>query len=266
MAALVLAAHGSLSHPGAAQSTYEHADRIRDLEAFDEVRETFWKEAPSFREVLRTVKSDEIIVVPLFTSEGYFTRRVLPRELRLTGEEPLDVEVSVSIADPVGTHPAMTEVIERRGQRVCTGSLDDVGLAIVGHGTERSETSAKATQTHADRIRRRDLFGAVDALFLDESPYVESVFDRMTASEIAVVPFFIADGEHTTEDIPAAIGLKEGHQERTVKVNGRTVHYSGAIGTEPVITDVILDRAEDAGVDVAKARSHLPPVARLGGA
>ena len=58
MQALVIVAHGSHLNPGSSTPTYDHADTIRRVGAFAEVREGFWKEEPSFREVLRTVESD----------------------------------------------------------------------------------------------------------------------------------------------------------------------------------------------------------------
>lgn len=88
MQALVIAAHGSHLNPDASDPTYAHADTVRETGAFDEVRETFWKEEPHFREVIRTLESEEIFVVPLFISEGYFTEQVIPRELRLEGWNP----------------------------------------------------------------------------------------------------------------------------------------------------------------------------------
>jgi len=86
--ALLIAAHGSHLNPGSSRPAFDHADRIRARGAFAEVRETFWKEEPAFREALRTVASDEVYVVPLFVSEGYFTEQVIPREFRLEGWDP----------------------------------------------------------------------------------------------------------------------------------------------------------------------------------
>src|SRR6056297_1920072 len=83
MQSLVIVAHGSHLNPDSAAPTHTHADTVRETGAFDEVRTGFWKEEPSLREVLRTVEADEVYVVPLFISEGYFTEQVIPRELRL---------------------------------------------------------------------------------------------------------------------------------------------------------------------------------------
>ncbi|MFB6228499.1 MAG: CbiX/SirB N-terminal domain-containing protein, partial [Halobacteriales archaeon] len=76
MPALVIVGHGSHRNPASDEPAFAHADRIRETGAFDEVREAFWKEEPSPREVLRIVDTDVVYVVPLFISEGYFTEQV----------------------------------------------------------------------------------------------------------------------------------------------------------------------------------------------
>jgi sirohydrochlorin cobaltochelatase len=266
--ALVIAAHGSHLNPGSSEPAFDHADRIRATGAFDEVREAFWKEEPAFREVLRTVRSDDVYVVPLFISEGYFTEQVIPRELRLEGWNPggwdsdgtsadhvtlapSDVDSTVHYCGPVGTHGAMSDVIVRRAETVTgdSGVGDGAGLAVVGHGTERNENSAKAIEYHADRIGERDRFEAVRALFMDEDPAVDDVTDHFTAGDLVVVPLFVADGYHTREDIPADMGLTDdtGEWETPATVDGHRIWYAGAVGTEPLLADVILERAVAAG-------------------
>ena len=275
MEALVIVAHGSHLNAGSSAPTFDHADTIRATGAFDEVREGFWKEEPSFREVLRTVESDEVYVVPLFISEGYFTEEVIPRELRLDDWDPeawdsdgtsathatlaaTDVDKTVHYCGPVGTHEAMSDVIVRRAESV-TGDPDvgdGFGLAVVGHGTERNENSAKAIEYHADRIRGMDRFDEVKALFMDEDPEVDDVTDFFDSEDVVVVPLFVADGYHTQEDIPEDMGLTDDYRDgwdTPAAVDGRRIWYSGAVGTEPLMADVVLERAADAGADVADA-------------
>src|SRR6056297_2463008 len=232
MQALVIAAHGSHLNPDASDPTYAHADTIRETGAFDEVREAFWKEEPHFREVLRTVESDDVYVVPLFISEGYFTEQVIPRELRLDGWDVADwdsdglsashvtltatdvPEKTVHYCGPVGTHEAMTDVIVRRAESV-TGDPnvgDGFGLAVVGHGTERNENSAKAIEYHADRIGATGRFDEVQALFMDEQPEIDDVTEYFESDDIVVVPLFVADGYHTEEDIPEDMGLTDDYR------------------------------------------------------
>jgi len=275
MPALVIVAHGSHLNAESSTPTFDHADTVRATGAFDEVREGFWKEEPSFREVLRTVESDEVYVVPLFVSEGYFTEEVIPRELRLEGWDPetwesdgtsathatfeaTDVGKTVHYCGPVGTHDAMSDVIVRRAESV-TGDPDvgeGFGLAVVGHGTERNENSAKAVEYHADRIRESGRFDEVEALFMDEDPEVDDVTDFFESDDIVVVPLFVADGYHTQEDIPEDMGLTDDYRtgwDTPADVDGHRIWYSGAVGTEPLMADVVLERALDAGADVDDA-------------
>ncbi|QDX41281.1 CbiX/SirB N-terminal domain-containing protein [Salarchaeum sp. JOR-1] len=273
--ALVIVGHGSHLNPGSSEPAFTHADTIRATGAFDEVREAFWKEEPSFREVLRTLESEEVFVVPLFVSEGYFTEQVIPRELRLNDWSPdqwesdgtdadhvtleaTDVGKTIHYCGPVGTHDSMSDVIVQRAKSV-TGDDDvgeGVGLAVVGHGTERNENSAKAIYYHADRIRERGRFDEVQAVFMDEDPEVDDVTEFFDAPDIVVVPLFVADGFHTQEDIPEDMGITEDYRtgwEVPETVDGHRIWYAGAVGTEPLVADVILERAGDAGAAVEHA-------------
>ncbi|WP_247008501.1 CbiX/SirB N-terminal domain-containing protein [Halorientalis litorea] len=273
--AIVVVAHGSHLNAGSSAPTFAHADTVRAADAFAEVREGFWKEEPSFREVLRTVDAEEVYVVPLFISEGYFTEQVIPRELRLEEWDEnawesdgtsathatltaADTGQTVHYCGPVGTHDAMSDVIVQRAESV-TGDPDvgdGFGLAVVGHGTERNENSAKAIEYHADRIRAMDRFDEVRPLYMDEDPEVDDVTDFFESEDIVVVPLFIADGYHTNEDIPEDMGLTDDYRtgwETPAEVDGHRVWYSGAVGTEALMADVILERAADAGADVDDA-------------
>ncbi len=254
--ALVVAAHGSHHDPDAARSAFAHVDRIRNRDIVDEVRAAFWKEEPAFREVLRTLASETVYVVPLFMAEGYFVDTVLPRELRLTDDATLDVEKSVHLTPPVGTHPAMREVIINRAASVAGegASGPETALVVVGHGTERHPESGASTQEHVERLRALDRFGEVLALFLDEPPYVGDLSDHVTAETVVVVPLFVADGLHTKTDIPRAIGLDPtafGEDGIRAEIDGRRIRYAPAVGTDPRMAEVILERASSAGMTPA---------------
>lgn len=275
MAGLLIVAHGSHRNPDSARPALAHAERLRERGVVDDIGVGFWKEEPHLREALRTIASDEVFVVPLFVSEGYFTEEVIPRELRLSGWSPerwdsdgltatavtltaTDTEQTVRYCGPVGTHPAMTDVIVQRATTVTANPSvgPEMGLAIVGHGTKRNKNSAKAIAYHADRVRARERFADVQALFLDEEPAIETLTDRFETPGVVVVPLFIADGYHTREDIPKALGLTEkadarrGEFNRPTVVDGVEIWYAGAVGTEPLTAQVILQRARDGGLPV----------------
>ncbi|NHN60541.1 CbiX/SirB N-terminal domain-containing protein [Halorussus rarus] len=273
--ALIIAGHGSHRNPDSATPTRVAVDAARERGAFAEVRPAFWKEAPSFREVCHTVDADEAVVVPLFVSEGYFVEQVLPREFALGERDRGEDGPTFRYADPVGTHPAMTDVIAERAERLLAGeaadaTADDAGpvapedaaLAVVGHGTERNPNSADAVYQHVEALRERSDFAEVDALFMDEAPYVEDVREEFDADEIAVVPLFVADGFHTQDEIPELLGLTDDPRSGypvPATVEDRRIWYASAVGTDPLVVDVVLERAAEAGADVeATAETDRP--------
>jgi sirohydrochlorin cobaltochelatase len=226
-------------------------------------------------------------VVPLFISEGYFTEEVIPRELRLEEWDPEqwasdgtsatsttlpagDTDQTVHYCGPVGTHDAMTDVIVRRAETV-TDDPDvgeGFGLAVVGHGTKRNENSAKAIQYHADRIRESGRFDEVRDLYMDEDPEVDDVTDFFTTDDIVVVPLFVADGYHTQEDIPEDMGLTDDYRtgwDTPAEVDGHRIWYAGAVGTEALMADVVVERARDAGADVGDAVERVRRLTRVAG-
>ena len=242
--AVLILGHGSHLNPGSSEPVHGHADALRESGDFDEVKTAFWKEEPSFREVLRTVESDRIYAVPFFMAEGYFVDQVIPRELRL----PVD---GVVYTEPVGTHASMTDVIEQRADSAYDGGTnEDVALAVVGHGTDRNPKSAESALEHVGRIRNRGRFAEVKALFMDEAPYIDDVADHFESDDVVVVPFFSSDGYHTQEDIPEDMGIvdweKDDDYEVPATTEGKRVWYTGAVGTEAGIADVIAERAKDA--------------------
>ena len=248
---LVVAGHGSHRNPDSSAPAYAHAAAARERTGVP-VREAFWKEEPSFREALRTVDTEEAVVVPLFVSEGYFTEEVLPREFRLgEGDRAArDDPISVGYADPVGTHPEMRTVVLERVRRLYGDPDGEVGLALVGHGTDRNPNSARAVVDHAAALSERDELGEVRIAFMDEEPYVENVVGRFDADDVVVVPLFIADGFHTRDEIPELLGIEDesGDYPVPARADGRRVWYSSAVGTDPALVDVVLERAAEAGL------------------
>src|SRR5437868_13510566 len=86
--ALLIVAHGSTVNPDSSAPTWTHAREIQRRNVFADVQCALWKEEPSLRDA-RFFFSDEtiheVLVVPNFIREGYFTRPVIPRELELAG-------------------------------------------------------------------------------------------------------------------------------------------------------------------------------------
>lgn len=258
-AALILVGHGSTLNPDSSAPTYDHSDSLRNRELFGEVATCYWKEEPSIREVLNMVECDEVYIVPNFISEGYFTQTVIPREFGLDGAITRRGNRVLKYCDPVGSHASMTDVILHRAKETLAGvDPSETSLIIVGHGTNLNDNSAKAAKDQVQRIGSLGVYGEVLSSYMEEPPLI-SDWDTMTAfPNVLVVPFFIADGLHSYQDIPVLLGVEEEGQpaasQREVfrrnpyELRGKCLFYASAIGTEPLMAEVILDqiRAFDA--------------------
>ena len=66
--ALVLAAHGSRREPAANALVRRVAESLRARRLFDEVAVAFHQGEPGFDTILDEIGSDEVTVVPFFTS------------------------------------------------------------------------------------------------------------------------------------------------------------------------------------------------------
>lgn len=255
-AALVILGHGSTQNPDSSTPTWQHADALRRRGLFREVQCAFWKEEPGFREVLHMVDSEEVFIVPNFISEGYFTRDVLPRELELTGAVTRRDGRTLRYCDPVGIHHSMTRLLLKRAGEIAPGvPRSEISLVIVGHGTSLNENSTAAIKSQVDLIRGSDAgFAEVVDAYMEEEPLVAKWEELTTAPNVVVVPFFIADGLHSYEDIPVLLGISENSpgaisanqgevfRHNPYALRGRQLYYSAAIGTDSLMADVILDQ------------------------
>lgn len=256
-AALIIVGHGSTLNPDSSTPTHQHADEIRRRGLFDEVVCAFWKEEPSMREIYYAVESREIYIVPNFISEGYFCQQILPRELRLDGPVTQRDGRTIYYCDPVGIHPSMTRLLLKRADEVASGvPRDQTCLIIVGHGTSLNENSRKAIEDQVKFIREGGYgFAEVLDAYMEEAPFVAKWQELSTAPNVVVVPFFIADGLHSYQDIPVLLGIEseptaalsqnDVFRHNPHALQGRNLYYSSAIGTEPLMAEVILDQAND---------------------
>ena len=267
--ALVIIGHGSTLNPDSSDPTYQHADTIRSRGIFAEVACAFWKEEPSMREVLHMLDSEDVYVVPNFISEGYFTREVILRELQLDGPvTQLDGKV-IRYCYPVGIHPSMTRLLLNRADEVAPDApRSESTLIVVGHGTTLNEQSTKAIKDQVALIQQQaEGFAQVIDTYIEEPPLISDWHTLSTQPNVIVVPFFIADGLHSYQDIPVMLGLEQeptaAASARTIfrqnpnHLHGKALYYSSAIGTEPMLADVILDQvaAFDDVHDAAAANS-----------
>jgi len=256
-AALLIVGHGSTENPDSSTPYFEHAEEIRRRGLFGEVHCCFWKEEPSLREAYYLTDLPEIYVVPDFISEGYFTREVIPRELELDGPTTVVRGKTVHYCAPVGSHPSMGALLLRRAREVAPAvEPAATTLLIVGHGTGLNPNSAKAIKDQVARLAASGAgYAAVAAAFMEEAPFIAGWDQLAPTPNVVVVPFFIADGLHSYQDIPVLLGIesapgaaasqREVFRHNPHRLRGKTLYYSSAIGTGRWIAEVILDQVRD---------------------
>lgn len=270
-AALVLVGHGSTENQQSSSSLRTLVARIRQARCFAHVSASFHLEEPRLAAAFEGITAPQIFVVPFFVSEGYFTEDLVPRELGFKSEGQTEFErvqkqgeQVLIYCKPVGTHDLMTEVILSRARTVVEAHpfprpppQREITLVIAGHGTERNACSRESVEHHADLIRRRGSYAEVRTAFMEEDPRIADCLGVATTRCVVVVPFFLSDGLHAAEDIPVLLGEPErfvrdrlGKGQPTWRNpserRGRLVWYSAAVGTDPVISEVILERVREA--------------------
>jgi sirohydrochlorin cobaltochelatase len=259
--ALLIVAHGSTVNPDSSAPTLAHVAEIRRRGVFADVGWAFWKEEPSLRDAIFLFDPEsirEVYVVPNFISEGYFTQTVVPRELELNG--PITTRSNGQIwkyCEPVGNHPMMTELLLKRARDVAP-DVDpaETSLLIVAHGTDLNENSAVAAKREAEKIRALGKYSSVLNVYMEEPPLVSEWRKLTDTANVVVVPFFISDGLHSYEDIPALLGIADGRstnishakrgeifQGNPYRIDGRTLFYAPSIGTDPGFADIIIEQA-----------------------
>jgi sirohydrochlorin cobaltochelatase len=267
--ALLLLGHGSTLNGDSNAPTWQHAEEIRRRNIFAEVHVGFWKEEPNFRQAIRQTRLPRVYVVPNFISSGYFTEQVIPRELGLTGPVTRLGDQEIIYCEPVGLHSSMTEALLQRAREVVAASAEKITdpartacLFICGHGTSLNDNSTKIIHDQAAAIRARGLYADCQAVLMEQTPFVRDWRSLTSCPDVIVVPFFIADGLHSFEDIPVLLGLTHNVREKGFSnpqvEGGRRLWYATAIGTEPFIADVILAQVRQAARGGITAKQNAP--------
>ena len=170
MVTLLLLGHGSSKHPDSSRSVREHAEILSQAGCFTEVRCAFLKEEPFIEHALDGVDDEQVIIVPDFLAEGYFTRQVVPAKL---GDKLRSANICCT--PPVGTHPMMAEIINDVAREVLGDwTPEQTSLLVVGHGSGKNACSKQSLLGHLQEVRNNTDFAQVADLWLEELPLVSS--------------------------------------------------------------------------------------------
>lgn len=269
-ATLLLIGHGSTVNGDSGATVHQHVAELRRRNHFADVQPAFFKIEPRIGPALASIRTPRVFVVPLFVSEGYFTRQAIPCELGLPAGSQDVMPCKVRLEDrdviychPVGTHPLMTEIILARAAAAlgCTPSTinhqPSAALVIAGHGTALNPDSRKSIERQVELIAARNVFAEVYPAFLEEPPRIAEIPGIVKSPSLVMVPFFMSDGLHVCEDIPVLLGESDATVQARLQagqwpwhnpthIRGRRIYYTPGVGSEPGIADVILERANAA--------------------
>jgi sirohydrochlorin cobaltochelatase len=138
---------------------------------------------------------------------------------------------------------------------------DRSALLIVAHGSTVNPDSSAPTLGHAAEIRRRRVFADVECAFWKEEPSLRDaifLFDPESIREVCVVPNFISEGYFTQTVLPRELELNGGITKRS---NGQIWRYCEPVGNHPMMTDLLLRRAQEIAPGVAENQATLLIVA-----
>jgi len=202
--AILLAAHGARRDPAANARVRELAAGLRSRGAAEEVAVGFHQGEPGFSEALNSLSADRVLVLPLFTSAGYYTEEVLPAAIA-SGRPGRLVRQSA----PLGTHPKLAALVAARIRTVAAAErldLAEASVLLVGHGTPRNPRSRLATLHLAEALVSSGGAEEVGCGFLDDEPGIEKALASLRHPSVVVIPFLIGGGSHALEDLPRRLG------------------------------------------------------------
>ncbi len=203
--ALLLAAHGSTRDPAAAALVERLGEALRSRRLADEVTTAYHQGTPGFAAALDRLTADRVVVLPLFTSVGYYTEQVLPTALRASERF---TAVALRQASPLGTHPALVGLIGRRIDALAAHHglrPSACGVLVVGHGTRRHPHSRDATLALVEGLRREEVVGSIATGFLDDDPSIEAALAELRQPDVLVIPFLLGGRGHAATDLPARL-------------------------------------------------------------
>jgi len=226
---LLLAAHGERRTGSDNQGVAQLAARLQALGLAPAVGFGFVKGAPSISEAVRRLAGHDLLVYPLFLSDGYFTRTLLPRQLSEAGAFARGR--TVRLLPPLGLDPALVDLVLDRARAVARARdwpEARTELVLLAHGSSNNPASRRAAERIAKSIARRNAFARVRPAFLEEAPFLD---DAIVGSRgpVLVVGLFAGEGLHGGDDVP----------QRVAELGRPDLAFAGNVGAFEALSDVI---------------------------
>ncbi len=199
---------------------------------------------------------EEVIAMPFFIASGLHITRDIPKGLSIpedsNGGKPTisGKEITVHFEPPFGNDPNLTDILEDRIDDLTDDK--DAAIIVLGHGS-RLQYNAEVMKTNAERLKGRGHSNVYYAFNEFNSPNIEDVMAEAVssgASNIVVLPLFIASGAHLGEEIPEKLGIPANSAGGISDIYGRevNVHYAMPVGKEPRLSELMYKKLEKYGI------------------
>jgi sirohydrochlorin cobaltochelatase len=237
---LLLVAHGSSRFPAAAADLSRLAGKIRVSGRFARVDVAFWRQEPQLS--AEFLRGDRVFVLPFFAGIGKHSRELIPDRLGLTGAVTRRGRQTIVYCAPVGSHPLVPQLIDRRAVRLCRdrGILpSDATLLLIAHGS-RAGTASETPEAIAATLRTSRHFAEIVLLYLEQAPFAADWQALVRGARVIVQPLLLSAGMHLSNDLPALLGLG-GRDDQASQ--DRQLWLQNGIGDDDEIIALLLDQA-----------------------
>ncbi len=185
--------------------------------------------APSLEHALEAAARRQVqrlLVYPVFMSDGYMVKQLLPRRLARAA-----TAAGMALMQPLGVDRRLWSLLLTESVRTAeTARLPPARtrLLVVGHGSSSAREPAESVLRMVESLRRRGIFASVEPAFIEEPPFLRDEL-RNRARPTVIAGFFSGEGIHACRDVHAA-----------VEEAGAQAAYAGPIGAHPHVSALIM--------------------------
>lgn len=200
-----------------------HAARLERRGLVERAEVATYGEEPvhELRDRLAGIGAGRAFVLPARLARSHETTDAIPAAL-----SALDAEVRY--CEPIGSSPALTDLVIERARAALEASDEDSTLVLVALGSSSLPHDRETTEYHAARLRERSDYAAVVTSYVLQNPAVECARYNVPTDRAVAVPLFLTRNETTDERIPAKLELDRGG-----------IEYAAPFGEDHRVTDAI---------------------------
>jgi len=225
---VLMIGHGSSAYASAAGCLAQHASALRKRKVFANVQHATLNGGPNPVDVLSKMgDASRILILPYFMTDGYLSRLATTSRLGVHEKDS-----RMTVCPPIGLSRGLVSLTATVAEEIREANAwpkDDWDALLVAHGSSKDPASRHGAEQIARSLMGQTSASNIATCFIEETPFVQDVSQALRRPT-AVMGLFAAPGGHALDDVPEALN------EVAVPVQ-----YSGAIGEDARMADVIMD-------------------------